>query len=341
MDELRFEILPLVQMNEFGDPIDVNLIRSYCAEGLSKNPPEDRMLAWLVTSGIFPVHPEEWPEHRRSLVCQYREFVALFGMVDYETKIFENSTCVSDFGLSNNKLMELIHGDVIRTGHHLVCIPYPDTHVECDEEDQLMPFHEHMRRIERLLYIFASCNRTLSYMQGFNEISTVLYYVFSSGAVYWNFNWLEVETMVFYMFQRIFSVTQLSELFTTQDQSSLIHGRMREFMSLLGKHLPKATAIINKHNIHPLQFCFRKLNLMFAQDHEMQGLVILWDAMFAHFPNIVEFENYIMVANVRMLEELLDPDDFAQTIMVLQKLKVCDAKMLLGHANKFWKDDHP
>jgi hypothetical protein len=230
--------------------------------------------------------------------------------------------------------MELIHGDIIRTGHHIHYFSYPDP---------LLPYHIHMRRMERILYLFASVNRTMSYMQGFNEIVAVLYYVFSEAVIFFNYDWLALEAFVFYTFQRILSVTKLSELFTTQDQSSLILGLMKHFMDLMEKHLPTAAMIVKKHNIHPLHFCYRKLNLVFSQDHDMTGLVLLWDGLFAHFLEFVEFEYYIVIGLLAMVQELLDPEDYSQTMIALQKLNGCanDPRKLLESANRFWNEDHP
>jgi hypothetical protein len=118
---------------------------------------------------------------------------------------------------------------------------------------------------------------------------------------------------------------------------------MREFMDLMEKHLPNAARIIKKHNIHPLHFCYRKLNLVFSQDHDMSGLVLLWDALFAHFSEFVEFEYYILIGLISMVQELLDPNDYSQTMVALQKLNGCanDPRKLIESANRFWSEDHP
>lgn len=341
MGDLEFVILPLVQMREDGAEIDLGQIRKICAAGLDKNPPEDRLLAWTVLCGVLPTSPETWKEHRAKLVNQYQDFIRLFGIEGYEEREFLNNTCVTEFGVPNNSLMGLIHGDIIRTGHHIVNIPFADVRESPEEDDILMPFHTHMRRIERVLYVFANCNRTLSYMQGFNEIVSVLYYVMASAIVYFNYDWLELETFVFYTFQRLLAVTKLSELFTTQDKCSLIHGRMREFMALMKVHLPVAYQIVSKHDIHPLHFVFKRMNLLFAQDQEIPGLVVIWDAMLARFPDIVDFGSYLMLGLVKMVEGLLDADDYVQTMAVLQKLRPCNWRLMLEYANKFWAEDHP
>jgi hypothetical protein len=255
--------------------------------------------------------------------------------------MFANSTSVTDFGLPNNSLMSLIHGDIVRTGRHIRCFPNPDPDVAGLPGDPLLPFHAHMRRLERILYIFASCNPTLSYMQGFNEIVAVLYYVFASAIIWFNYDWVELESFVFYTFQRMCSSTRLGELFCTQDQSSLILGSLRSFMDLMERHLPKAAAIARKHNIHPIHFCYRKLNLVFSQDHDITGLVLIWDALFSHFNEFVEYEQYIMIGLLKLVEELLDPDDYSQTMVVLQKLNGCanNPKRLVESANRLWFED--
>ncbi|OHT14172.1 TBC1 domain protein [Tritrichomonas foetus] len=357
--ELTFKILPLAQMKEDGSPIDIEQIRSICAEGLSKYPPEDRLIAWGLLIGSLPEQAEEWPQHRAKLYTEYKNFMNEFGLNSYENKIFPNSTGITDFGLSDNHIMGIIHGDIIRTGHHLHYLPFPDETVYSnyknkninsefqyigenfeDDDNKLLPFHVHMRRIERILYIFAKLNRTLSYMQGFNEIVTVLYYVSTEALNFFYGNFLEIETFVFYTFQRIISSTELNELFTTQDHSSLIHKKLGQLMNTISRHFPEASHIINKMNIHPLQFCYRRLNLLFAQDQDIPNLMIVWDAIFAHFNELVEFEFYLILAHVKLVEPLIDGEDYSQTMIALQKLNVCDPKKLVDWANKFWEIDH-
>jgi hypothetical protein len=340
--DVPFTILPMVLMKADGSPIDLPAIARLCGRSLFGCPPEDRLLAWLVLSGVLPSSPERWEDFRTVTVRQYKEFIRLFALEGYENLIFENATSVTDFGLPNNALMELIHTDVIRTAHHIRYFSHTDPAYASDP-DPLLPYHAHMRRMERILYIFASCNRSLSYMQGFNEIVAVLYYTFSEAVIFFNNDWLVLESYVFYTFQRVISLTKLNELFTTHDQSSLILSLMQHFMDLMEKHLPNAARIIKKHDIHPLHFCYRKLNLVFSQDHDMSGLVLLWDALFAHFSEFVEFEYYILIGLLSMVQELLDPNDYSQTMVALQKLNGCanDPRKLIESANRFWKEDHP
>ena len=59
-----FTILPLVQVKVDGSPINLEEIQEICSDGLDVCPPEDRVIAWLVLSRVYPLQPEEWKELR-------------------------------------------------------------------------------------------------------------------------------------------------------------------------------------------------------------------------------------------------------------------------------------
>jgi hypothetical protein len=338
---LRFKIMPLVQVNPERKPIDIAKIRMLCAKGLDECPPEDRTIAWLVLSGVLPRSAECWPSVRASLRSEYVVFISEFSVVDYESKHFPNRAEFCTFGVPQESLMELIHGDVVRTIHHIGFFPNADRTVTLESsEDLLLPYHMHIRRIERILYLFAQLNRTIAYIQGFNELATVLFYVYYSSLCYFNDDELEVEALTFYTFQKMFSVTALNELFSMEDGSTLVRRRFSAFMALLKLHLPRATDIINGHNIHPLCFSFRWINLLFAQEQQLPNLVLIWDALFARFGELVEYACYIAVAQVKMLERWLSADDYIATMTALQKMPVDDVKGLLRWAKRFWARDH-
>lgn len=339
---IDFQILPLVQVKADGSAIDLQKIAEICNNGLGECPPEDRFFAWLSLIGIFPSNPEIWPEKVEEMTKNYAGFVNDQNMIDYDQKIIENLTGIMEFGVNDNHLMSLIHGDVARTGHHIIHFPNPDLDAKptC-EDDNLHPFHEHMRRIERILYIFAKCNPSMSYMQGFNEIVSVFYYVFSSAIIIFNYKWFKMEAVLFFTFQRIFAETGIADFYTTQDNSSLIHRRMAAFEKMVKNHLPNASKTISDLNIHPLLYSFRWTNLLFSQDHDIPELLLIWDTLFAHYGNLIEFGNYIGIAQISVLQELFIKGDYAQTMTVLQKLKISDPTPILRLANHFWNEDHP
>ncbi|OHT10648.1 TBC1 domain protein [Tritrichomonas foetus] len=342
---LSFKILPLTITDSDKTPVDVEAIRKICIKGLDDCPPEDRCIAWLVLSGVFPSRPGNWNQYRGKMVASYQNFTKMFHVENYIEKVFPNTTNSYKFGFDSNEdneRMVLIHADIVRTVHHIIFLPSPDHSVEDSKipKDPLLPFHFHMRRIERILYIFSKMNQSLLYLQGFNELICVIYYVMSSSLMYFGNDWLEVEAFSFYIFQNIFSCTQISDLFTMQDKLSLIHERMDTFMFYIKRHVPKAYKIITDLGIDPLCFGFKWLNLLFAQNHLMPNLVLIWDALFGHFNDMLDFGYYIGTANIAMIEGSLLPQNYARTLTILQRTEINDVKELLRLANKFWNDDH-
>jgi hypothetical protein len=339
----EFKILPLIMPRPDGHSIDIAQIRHLCERGLDTCPADDRAIAWLALTGVMPDQPEEWGASKSTRTQEYSDFVALFGMTDWESKLFPNTSDMTEFGVSNQKLMEIVHGDVVRTGHHILFFPEPDTDPAAasdDPENFLNPFHVHLRRLERILYIFASVNPTLAYMQGFNELVAIIYYTFSQAKPFFDDDWLETEAFVFFTFQQLLGTTNISDLFTTQDRSSLIHRQLGLFMDILKKHLPQAWEIITGHDIHPLYFCYRWLNLLYAQEYMIPDLVLIWDALFAHFDQLVEYVKYVAVAQVKILEPLLDAEDYIKTLTSLQKHKIDTPREVLHAAHTFWQEDH-
>lgn len=341
MKGCSFKILPLTMMKEDSSPIDIKKIRNICMNGLDDCPPEDRCIAWLLLSRVFPKNPEKWIEYREKMDKAYKNLIKIFKLEGYENLIIPNTTLHYNFDVEDSQLMDLIHIDMVRTSHHIVFLPYPDHSVkQTDSKDILLPYHQHMRRIERILYMFAKTNSSLSYLQGFNELITVIFYVLSSSLVYFGNDWLEVEAFSFYIFQEIFSTTRLIDLFTIKDQLDLVNERLSTFMNILEKHLPKAYKIIQDLGIHPLCYVFKWLNLLFAQDHLMPNLLLIWDDLFSHFEDILTFDYYIAVANIALIEKDLDPNSYSGTLSILQKTEINDIKQLLKVANKLWKEDY-
>lgn len=337
----NFRIFPLAQVQPDGSPIDLSAIQSICSHGLDECPPEDRAVAWLVLTHVYPSSPEEWPSFRDERIAQYKNYIDMLQLTGYENRIYPNTSEQSKFDLDNDELMELIHGDVIRTAHHLQFLPYadPDAPEPESPDDLLMPYHEQIRRMERILYVFSTLNRTLSYLQGFNELVIVIYYAYSLALNYFHDDFTEMEAFVFFTFQALMASTKLNELFTTQEHSCMIHNRLNEFMKVLQQHLPKTHKLITDLDIHPLCFCYRWLNLLFAQDYLMPNLMLIWDSIMSHFHELVEYNTYVAVAQVTMIEPLLTSDDQIEIITILQRTQVSNVQGLLYWANKFWDED--
>jgi len=317
--------------------VDLARIRQECSHGLDELPPEERALSWLILAKVMPLQSQRWADLRERRKREYLSFVEEFSMSSYECKTTPNSS--PDFPVSNAELMNMIHGDVIRTSHHLAFLVGADEG-SFSPDDPLHPYRHHIWRIERILYVFASLNPTISYMQGFNELCTVIYYVMSRGPPWPDADEREVESLTFFLFHQLFAVTKLHELFMTQDGSSMIHRRLNAFMRILETHYPEIAHVITNHGIHPIFFGFKWLNLLFAQDYMIPDLVLIWDALFSHFEEMIEYATYVAVAQVKCVEDGISANSFRDTISALQKTTGFDVKKVMELAREAWEKDH-
>jgi hypothetical protein len=214
-----------------------------------------------------------------------------------------------------------------------------DGDVEFDDpNDILLPFHRHLRRIERILYIFAKVNPEFSYSQGFNELCCVLFYAFDSSIAYFHNDPIEVEALIFFTFEKLLKA--IGRLFTATENRTVVSRQIDIFMGKLEHHLPDVAGIIHQHSIPPIYFSFRWLNLIFCQEYSMPNLVLVWDALFAHFEELCDYANYVAVAQVKMIRDGLDAKDYVKTINTLQKSQIQDVKQLLFWADSYWVKDH-
>lgn len=336
---MNCKILPLALPNEEKKPIDKELIKNMLIHGIEENPPEDRAIAWLIMARIYPLNADEWNETRNKYFDVYRDFIKFFKMEDYHTKTFPNNDEITEFGTENDQLMALIHVDMIRTAHHIPFFPFPENSDE-KTTDILVPFRPHLRRLERLLYIAASVNPTLLYAQGFNELICPIFFTLLSAIKLFDDDWDLVEALSFFMLQNLIQMTELNELFTTQDKSSIILHRMNLFMHLVEIHDPREAEIIKSFDIHPLSFAFPWLNILFSQLFMMPDLVIVWDTLFANFDNLLQFANYIGVGIIKMMADKISADDYIMTMTTLKKTTLTCVPDILRYAVHCLQEDN-
>ena len=339
----EFVIFPLVQPGQ--DSYDVDMIKHLARYGLENSPPEDRAIAWLVFLEVYPRNPNLWQEERAKDADVYNMYKEMCGLVDFHTKSFPQYIKKEIFGLKNNDLMMLIHGDIVRTGRHIFKLPeWKLEGVEYAEKNgndpNILCWEGHMRRLERILYVLGSINPALSYMQGFNELLMPIYFTLYQGKALFNNNIDEVEYLAFFCLHKLITLTVITDLFTTQDKSSILIHRLNGFNVVLKKHVPLCYDAIQKLKIHPVCYCFKWFSLLFCQDYEIPQVLYIWDALLTHFDDLVNYAFYIGAAQVKMIENDVSEKDYPRTIGVLQNLPPLNIQELLKIADNWWNVDH-
>jgi hypothetical protein len=192
--------------------------------------------------------------------------------------------------------------------------------------------------MERILYILGSICHTTKYIQGFNELLAPLYCVLLRAESLFDGD-DEVEAVAFHLLHALLTQTRLSELFTTQDSSSVLLHRLAQFESLVDRHVPAVADVIRHFRIHPMCYAFRWFSLLFAQDHEFDEVIGLWDEAFERIDAIMDFILYVGVGHLRQMEGKLNLKSSSETMKVLQKARDCDLKEAMRIALELWNRD--
>ena len=335
---LEFRIMPLVQPSPTNDPVDKELIRKICENGLSECPDEDRCFAWLVLLNVFPRYAVEWPDRLSDMIKKYHDFVSDYGVSDWTEKTFPSIVRADNMSVSQPKLMLTIYSDIARSGRQFFFFPAIEPPNDAPD-DKLSFFIPHIRRLERILYIFAMLNPSLSYMQGFNELVSPLYFVMVKARQVFDDDLDSVEAVSFHCLQQLITGTSIQEFYIVQDESSLIYHKMDMFKKLLDETIPDIAKIFNNLNIHPLQYAYKSLNLLFAQDNPMPTTLIIWDALLAHIEDLMDYASFVEISRIIEVQHLISPDNFPETIRAIQNINVSNIYVVLKRANQLYKKE--
>jgi hypothetical protein len=335
----RFAILPLVQPNPDGSPIDRAAIRGRCRSGLWECPVEDRCIAWLVLLGVFPDDALDWPDTRASLVSEYAALVSDLGTSEWHKVYVPPNPQREFFQVPNDQIMWAVHGDIIRTGRHVFFLP-PCAPPDGAPDDMDSRFALHMRRLERLLYIFAVGHQELQYVQGFNELAAILYFVNMSAVHYLGDDPLEVEALTYYSFKNLMLKTDIISYYTTGNEARVIEAKMSAFFEVVKLHLPDVHEALLELGIVPLHFSYRWFILLFAQDHPLPVLLQIWDSLFAHFDDLMTYVGYVAIAHMEVVHDRVVSGDFAQALSSLQNPEINNIVPVLKRAADLYRKDH-
>jgi hypothetical protein len=335
----EFSVLPLVQPCPDGSPLDRAAICSLCSAGLSECPVEDQCIAWLVLLGVFPDSPFDWPEKRSSLISEYRSLIDTLSVSEWHTRFVAAGCHREDLPVPDDAEMWSIHVDVVRTIRHIIFLP-PAEALK-DAPDNFMGLYAaHMRRIERILYAFALTNSSMTYGQGFNELAAILYFVNTIAIHSLTDDPFEAEALTFACFRQLMTASEIWCYYVVSDGTAMVMQRMDEFFALLRRHLPRVHAVLERLGISPMHFGVRWFNVLFAQEHQMSVVLMIWDSLFAHFDELMQYAGYIAVAHIEAVSGRISETNFSVTMKTLQPVKIVNICPVLRRAEEMWRADH-
>ena len=317
--------------------IDIEQIKSFCRSGsLSETSPLDRAVCYLLLQKVYPRNPRKWEETNNQIKTLYKMFVDEYHLENWTEFIITPTEKKEDYQLARRDIMNVIHQDICRSGQHIYFLEPEEIPNEADPNSIQSSFMHHMRRLERILYAFAITNPFISYMQGFNEIVSPLYYVIHQARKFFKNDMFQIEAITYMLFQNLITNTDLQDLFTTQHQAESIMEKMDIFQNILKETLPDVYKILNNLNIKPIVYAYRWFNNLFSQEHDLPFLLILWDSIFSHTESIINYSFYVGIAHLYDVSTKLIPDDYSKTLFLLQNMKISNPLLVIHNAEKLW-----
>lgn len=157
--------------------------------------------------------------------------------------------------------------------------------------------HPRTRRqaLLRPLYIYATLNPGVSYVQGMNSIVAVFVYIFATGGS----NSLDAEAAAFFALGA--ALSQLRDLYVRSLDDTIsplpsfssttphitptgLGATLQRFTSLLTWLDPTLAASLHSKELDPAMYVFKWLTTLFATSFELPDLVRIWDRLIALFP---------------------------------------------------------
>jgi hypothetical protein len=230
--------------------------------------------------------------------------------------------------------MGSIHIDVVRTTRLTSAFPV----------DPNLDPQECLRRLERILFAF-SCESDVRYLQGFNELAAVFYFVVldhffdATHRLFVAADHDLYEALAYRMFNGVVLQGRMIEVYANMGAGGPMLQHIDRFEQQLNWHLPDQAALLNRHGITPLFYAMRWFALLFAEEHELPKVLVIWDDLFAHLDNLRDHLIYIALGHVAAVRDLIR-DDYAQALQALQPFQALDVSQIVQCANRMAESDH-
>ncbi|OHT02822.1 TBC1 domain protein [Tritrichomonas foetus] len=302
---------------------------------------EERAYNWLNMLSIFPENPDHWPTVCQTILRSYTNFMSCYSISDY----LDSDSEKMDYAIEkvyqkfDTKVFEMIVSDIERSKRQM---KYLTTNNQFNYFENFDTFPEniqteHSKRIERILYVFAKVNPEFGYIQGFNELLIPIYYVMVNAMSLF-FNRIDiVEAVTYEAFQFLLISSDLSNFYYLLDGS--LENKLSKFDKLMNRFLPKVAKRLRLLNILSMQYAFKWFNILFAQEHELPDLLIIWDSILAHLSDLTRYIFCIGVARIKKIEKKLDGQNLGASLALLCNIEINDVSALLNEAERFFNFD--
>jgi hypothetical protein len=326
-------VATVIGVGQTSGSVKVDLLIDLAKQGLPNADPVIRLYFYELILHIRPPDRTKWESSSSSRNSLYWGWVTKYfsNASDWlERRFSEDGVTQKAFSLSDNETMAQIHGDLSRT---------PDAQFAevglGTTETEIRP---HMRRLERLLYVFSCLNAAYSYTQGFNDLAFPLYYIALIAHRQLGHPDDLGEASAFFLLQNLITGTGLGDLFTMEQDFDSVASKFDLIKMMCRIADPELSDhLFVKLTITPLQFAFSWVSVMFHELYRIDSLLILWDRFLLKESDIVEFGMAIAAAHlIEARSDLLSRQSFPEILDYLQQIRDCDPASVIARAEDMW-----
>jgi hypothetical protein len=217
----------------------------------------------------------------------------------------------SSININDNRLFHHIHIDVIRLSRHF------NTFSDDHEQQQ-----NHIKRLERILFLFSQYNSANGYNQGYHEILIILYYVTINGGIQFGLDLDYCEAIAYFLLHALINGTIIGDVFITDQNSSALFNFCQQSSKILQNYDSELAQTIQNHNIEMILFAIPWIKLLFALIYPLELVLQLWDFIFSQIHKIETNITLFIVAHIVSIRDRLIDRNFTSAMIQLSHFDV-------------------
>ncbi len=307
--------------------INLVYLRSISFRGIPSECKGLRGIVWRLLLGLLPADTKSWEQVIAGKAAQYEQLKATLKM----PRVPKITPGLGRLLTPDEDLAKEVKIDIKRTKRDMPFFGQRPGATEeekkdgspkksLEEEDEAFLYGEadsHRQIISRMLYVFAKLNSVSGYVQGMNEIISVIYYCLGtqSGEEFGE----HLESGTYFCFADVMG--ELKDSYTRQPDKSL--GGVRRTMQNIGEILkrvdPDYAAYLAESKVDIQLFSLRWVMLLFAQDLDMERVIRLWDALLGD-PERFLFLHYFVAQLVIDAKKLVVGREFYVFVKQVQNI---------------------
>jgi hypothetical protein len=227
-------------------------------------------------------------------------------LVTYLSLLSSQSNTPSQLSSQADPLVHAIHIDVMRLGRHFPALG--------DRSD------EFVRRMERILRVFANCNSPNGYHQGYHELLFPFLLVGMSSGPRLGLGADGVEAIVYFLFHSLINGTAFGDFFL-RDSDELTNV-CDDALNVLRERDQGLAIDIQANGISLVLCTYSWVITLFAQIYRIDELLQVWDFLFADVRRIRHTVRDLIVAHLMSLRRRLAGKGFTQIMSEFRDLEI-------------------